>query len=71
MEEPDCQRNPAAANAGAGRFLEAIETAQRALQLAIGEANSSRAGSIRAQIQLYQSGAAFVIASTSRQRTNA
>jgi Tfp pilus assembly protein PilF len=49
----------AAAYAEAGRFPEAIEAAQRALQLATSEGNTSRVNSIRAQLQLYQSGAAF------------
>ena len=49
----------AAAYAEAGRFPEAIEAAQRALQLATSEGNTSRVNSIRAQIELYQSGAAF------------
>ena len=49
----------AAAYAEAGRFADAVKTAQRALQLAATEGNISRADSIRAQIKLYQSGAAF------------
>ena len=49
----------AAAYAEAGRFPEAIEVAQRALQLATSEGNTSRVNSIQAQLQLYQSGAAF------------
>jgi hydroxymethylpyrimidine/phosphomethylpyrimidine kinase len=49
----------AAAYAEAGRFAEAVKTGQRALQLATAEGNVSRAGSIRTQIETYQSGAAF------------
>jgi Flp pilus assembly protein TadD len=49
----------AAAYAEAGRFAEAVKTGQRALQLATSEGNAPRADSIRAQIQVYQSGAAF------------
>jgi tetratricopeptide (TPR) repeat protein len=48
----------AAAYAEAGRFAEAVKTGQYALQLAADEGNSSRVESIRAQIELYQSGAA-------------
>jgi tetratricopeptide (TPR) repeat protein len=48
-----------AAYAEAGRFPEALETAHRALQLALVEGNTSRADSIREQISLYESGAAF------------
>jgi tetratricopeptide (TPR) repeat protein len=49
----------AAAYAEAGRFGEAQATAQRALELASAEGNTARADSIRAQIQFYQTGAAF------------
>ncbi|PYJ11486.1 MAG: hypothetical protein DMF06_02275 [Verrucomicrobia bacterium] len=49
----------AAAYAEAGQFAEAAKTGQHALQLAADEGNSSRAESIRAQINLYQSGVAF------------
>lgn len=49
----------AAAYAEAGRFADAVKTAQRALQLALSEGDNTRANSIRAQIDLYQSGAAF------------
>ncbi len=48
-----------AAYAEAGRFPNAIEAAHRALQLALAEGNTSRADSIREQISLYESGAAF------------
>jgi hypothetical protein len=59
----------AAAYAEAGRLAEALKTGQRALQLATAEGNTARADSIRAQIEVYQSGAAFRdhrYASTSR-----
>jgi tetratricopeptide (TPR) repeat protein len=49
----------AAAYAESGRFAEAVKSGQRALQLANLEGNMARADSIRAQIELYQSGAAF------------
>ena len=49
----------AAAYAEAGRFAEALKTGQRALQLANAEGNAARADSIRAQIEVYESGAAF------------
>jgi Flp pilus assembly protein TadD len=49
----------AAAYAEAGRFSDAVKTGQHALQLAATEGNISRADSIRAQIEVYQSGAAF------------
>jgi tetratricopeptide (TPR) repeat protein len=49
----------AAAYAEAGRFADAVKTARRALQLALSENNNARAESIRAQMELYESGAAF------------
>jgi tetratricopeptide (TPR) repeat protein len=58
-ESPIISATLAAAYAEAGRFNEAIKTAQRAQQLAIAEGNQARADSIREQIELYQSGAAF------------
>jgi Flp pilus assembly protein TadD len=58
-ESPIISATLAAAYAEAGRFAEAIQTAQRALQLATAEGNHARATSIREQIELYQSGAAF------------
>ena len=59
----------AAAYAETGRFADAVKTGLRAVQLANAEGNAARADSIRAQIELYQSGAAFRdhrYASTSR-----
>jgi tetratricopeptide (TPR) repeat protein len=49
----------AAAYAEAGRFPDAIKTAQRAIQLALNEGNNSRADSIRNQLLVYRSGQAF------------
>lgn len=49
----------AAAYAEAGRFDDAVNAGQRALQLADAEGNLARANSIRAQIALYQSGRPF------------
>jgi spermidine synthase len=49
----------AAAYAEAGRFGDAINTAQHALALALNEGQNARAEAIRAQIQSYQSGLAF------------
>ena len=49
----------AAAYAAAGRFPEAVETAQRALQLAGAQYNTALADDIRSELKLYQSGAPF------------
>jgi protein O-mannosyl-transferase len=49
----------AAAYAEAGRFGDAVTSAQRALKLAAEESNAARVDSIRAQLAVYQSGAAF------------
>jgi protein O-mannosyl-transferase len=49
----------AAAYAEAGRFGEALKCGQRALQLANTQGNPARVDSIRAQIEVYQSGAAL------------
>ena len=46
----------AAAYAEAGRFPNAVTTAERALQLATDQGNTALAEAIRAQITLYQSG---------------
>ncbi len=48
-----------AAYAEAGRFPEAVATAQRALQLAETQSNTALADAIRSQIKLYQTGIAF------------
>jgi tetratricopeptide (TPR) repeat protein len=49
----------AAAYAEAGRFPEAVETAQRALQLAETQSNTALAEAIRSQMKLYQAGLPF------------
>lgn len=49
----------AASYAEVGRFADAVKTAQRALQLALAQGNRARVDSIRAQIELYQSGSLF------------
>jgi tetratricopeptide (TPR) repeat protein len=46
----------AAAYAQTGRFAEAVETAQRSLQLAIDQNNTTLADSLRIEIELYQKG---------------
>jgi tetratricopeptide (TPR) repeat protein len=58
-ESPIIGATLAASYAEAGRAVDAVRTAQSALQLAIRQGNTERANSIRAQIELYQSGAAF------------
>jgi Flp pilus assembly protein TadD len=58
-ESPVIGATLAAAYAEAGRFADAVKTGLRALQLANAEGNAARADSIRGQIELYQSGAAF------------
>jgi tetratricopeptide (TPR) repeat protein len=58
-ESPVISATLAACYAEAGRPAEAVKTAERALQLATALGNAARADSIRAQIALYQSGAAF------------
>ncbi len=49
----------AAAYAEAGRFPEAIETAQRAIQLAEAQSNTALAGALQSQLKLYQAGIPF------------
>jgi protein O-mannosyl-transferase len=48
-----------AAYAEAGRFPDALRTAERALKIATGQGNAALTNSIRAQIELYQSGSPF------------
>jgi tetratricopeptide (TPR) repeat protein len=55
-ENPIILNTLAAAYAEAGRFPEAVETAQRALQLAETQANITLADAIRSQMKLYQAG---------------
>jgi tetratricopeptide (TPR) repeat protein len=49
----------AAAYAEAGRFSEAVETAQRALPLARAQYNTALADDIQSQLKLYQAGVSF------------
>ncbi|MGP8200846.1 MAG: tetratricopeptide repeat protein [Limisphaerales bacterium] len=49
----------AAALAEAGRFSEAVETAQRALHLAESQSNARLAGALQSEIKLYQAGRPF------------
>ena len=49
----------AAAYAEAGRFPKAVETAQRALQVAETQSNNALAETIRSQLKLYQAGIPF------------
>jgi tetratricopeptide (TPR) repeat protein len=49
----------AAAYAEAGRFPEAVATAQRALQLAETQSNTALADGLRSQLKLYQAGLPF------------
>jgi len=49
----------AAAFAEAGRFPEAVATAQRALQLAGTQSNPALADALRSQLKLYQAGVPF------------
>ena len=49
----------AAAYAEAGHFSEAVAAAQRALRLATGQSNAALAGTIEAQLKLYQAGSPF------------
>lgn len=58
-ESPVISATLAASYAEAGRATDAVKTAERALRLATALGNGARADSIRAQIALYQSGAAF------------
>ena len=46
----------AAAYAEAGRYSEAVETAQRALRLAEGQSNARLAGQLQVEMKLYQAG---------------
>lgn len=56
---PSVNATLAAAYAEAGRFGEALKTGERALQLASAEISAVSANSIRTQIEVYRSGAAF------------
>ena len=58
-ENPIILRTLAAAYAEAGRFPEAVATAQRALQLAETQSNPALADALRSQMKLYQAGFPF------------
>jgi Flp pilus assembly protein TadD len=58
-KNPFVLRTLAAACAEAGRFSEAVETAQRALQLAEAQSNTALADVIRSQAKFYQAGVPF------------
>jgi Flp pilus assembly protein TadD len=58
-ENPIILHTLAAAYAEAGRFPEAVETAQHALQLAETQSNTVLADAIRSQMKLYQAGSPF------------
>jgi tetratricopeptide (TPR) repeat protein len=58
-ENPVTLRTLAAALAEAGRFSEAVETAQRALPLAGAQSNTTLAGQLQAEMKLYQAGKPF------------
>jgi tetratricopeptide (TPR) repeat protein len=58
-ENPLFLNTLAAAFAEAGRFPEAVETAQRALRLAGAQSNVTLAGQLQFELQLYQAGSAF------------
>ena len=58
-ENPIILHTLAAAYAEAGRFPEAVETAQHALQLAGMQSNTALADAIRSQLELYQAGAPY------------
>jgi superkiller protein 3 len=58
-QNPLILRTLAAAYAEAGRFPEAVTTAQRALQLATAQTNSGLGKNLEMQIRLYQAGSPF------------
>ena len=58
-KDPVVLRALAAAYAESGRFPEAVQTAQHALQLAQAQSNSALANSIQSQMQFYQTGLPF------------
>jgi len=55
-ENPAILRTLAAAFAEAGRFPEAMETAQRALRLAGAQSNTGLAGALQSEMKLYKAG---------------
>jgi tetratricopeptide (TPR) repeat protein len=58
-KDPSILGTLAAAYAEAGRFSEAVATAQRALELATAQANTAQVETLRARISLYQAGSPF------------
>jgi tetratricopeptide (TPR) repeat protein len=58
-KNPAILKTLAAAFAEAGRFSEAMETAQRALHLAEAQSKTNLAGQLQAQLKLYQAGSPF------------
>jgi Flp pilus assembly protein TadD len=58
-ENPAILHTFAAALAEAGRFSEAVETAQRALHLAEAQSNARLAGALQSELKLYQAGSPF------------
>jgi Flp pilus assembly protein TadD len=56
---PMILRTLAAACAEAGRFSEAVETAQNALHLAVAQTDATLAGQLQFELELYQSGRPF------------
>jgi tetratricopeptide (TPR) repeat protein len=58
-ENPIVLHTLAAAYAEAGRFSEAVETAQHALRLAEAQSNASLAGQLQLEMKLYQAGSPF------------
>jgi Flp pilus assembly protein TadD len=58
-ENPVILHTLAAALAEAGRFSEAVETAQRALRLAQAQANPGLARALESETKLYQAGSPF------------
>jgi len=55
-KSPIILKTLAAAFVEAGRFPEAVETAQRALRLAEARSNTKLAGQLQAHLKLYQAG---------------
>jgi Flp pilus assembly protein TadD len=58
-KDPSILGTLAAAYAEAGRFAEAVAVAQRALDLAIAQANTQQAEALRARLGLYRKGSPF------------
>jgi Flp pilus assembly protein TadD len=58
-KNPNFLRTLASALAEAGRYSEAVESAQRALPLAGAQSNTTLAGQLQAEMQLYQAGSPF------------